>query len=76
MFWRRSGLTETPQCSFCHQGEDVVGELIGAPSNDSTASTHSSYICANCVVACSGILEDRTDAKIKKIMASRGMSPR
>jgi heterodisulfide reductase subunit C len=73
MFWKRPGRNEKPQCSFCHRGEDMVGELISAPSNDSLASTDPCYICGECVAVCSAILEDRADAKLRKIMDSRGM---
>jgi ATP-dependent protease Clp ATPase subunit len=70
MFWKRLGLNGK-RCSFCHRGEDTAGELIGAPSNDSTASTDPCYICGECVTVCNGILEDRAEVKIRKIMNSR-----
>jgi hypothetical protein len=76
MFWKRPGLNEKPQCSFCHRGEDRAGEIISASSNDSMASTHPCYICSECVAVCSGISEDRADVKLRKIMASRGMAIR
>jgi hypothetical protein len=73
MFWKRPSRDEKPQCSFCHCGEDRAGELIGAPSNDSMPSSGSCYICGECVAVCTGILEDRAEAKLRKIMDSRGM---
>ncbi len=76
MFWKRSSLDEKRQYSFCYRGEDVAGELVGAPSNDSLDRLTSVYICGDCIAVCNGIFEDRADRKIKKIMASRGITTR
>lgn len=58
MFSKRSGHDEKPRCSFCNKGEDVVGELIPSPRND-TPSVAAWYICSECVAVCNAILDDR-----------------
>jgi hypothetical protein len=58
MIWKRWKHDEKPRCSFCNKGEDITGELISSPRNDSP-SVPPCYICNECVAACNSILDDR-----------------
>jgi hypothetical protein len=57
MFRKRSGRDEKPRCSFCGRGEDAT-ELIPSPLNDSPLNPPC-YICADCVAACTTIVDDK-----------------
>jgi ATP-dependent Clp protease ATP-binding subunit ClpX len=54
----RSAKAETARCSFCHKAEDVVGHLVGSPS-DANAR-----ICDECLAVCNSILSDMDDPPV------------
>lgn len=43
-------------CSFCHKNQEAVGKLISSPPGFPRV-----YICDECVMVCSSILEDVKD---------------
>ncbi len=49
-----------PACSFCGRPQDLAGQLIHSPRNDSLRRPPC-YICLACVAVCQGIAEDRRD---------------
>lgn len=56
---KQLSLPGKPRCSFCDRGEEALGGLIPSPLNDDPLKP-SCYICAECVVACSMIIESTT----------------
>ncbi len=58
---RRSSSEGVLRCSFCRKSHEVVSKLIATPGN-----YPKSYICDECVVICSAILDEDKDPKSRK----------
>ena len=58
---RRSSTEGPLRCSFCRKSHDVVSKLIATPGN-----YPKSYICDECVVICSAILDEDRAPKTAK----------
>jgi hypothetical protein len=56
----RPNRRDKSECSFCGQPQELGGELIHSPLNDSPQRPPC-YICFACVAVCQGIAEDRRD---------------